>query len=81
MGKTFINNQKHILKNKCFLPDVYTSEEILEKYFLYFKIKNLLRSCRQRPFDKLVSRYLNDFVRCSKCHFLLSPKYWDHYVL
>ncbi len=43
MGKTFINNQKHILKNECFLPDVYTSKEILEKMNIDNKcLKNLI---------------------------------------
>ena len=38
-----INNQKHIVKNEYFLPDVYTSEEILEKMNIDNKcLKNLI---------------------------------------
>lgn len=38
-----INNQKHIIKNKYFLPDVYSIEEILEKMSIDNKcLKNLI---------------------------------------
>ena len=38
-----INNQKRIVKNEYFLPDVYTSEEILEKMNIDNKcLKNLI---------------------------------------
>ncbi len=38
-----INNQKHIVKNEYFLPDVYSIEEVLEKMSIDNKcLKNLI---------------------------------------
>ncbi|GKZ04346.1 hypothetical protein ANS017_22420 [Paraclostridium bifermentans] len=38
-----INNKKHIVENDYFLPDVYTSEQILEKLNIDNKcLKNLI---------------------------------------